>query len=245
MFEFPLQFTLWCYLLNAASHNHHTYPDGTKIMPGELITSYGKLAVACGMGIKSVRTNLKHLRNSGRLAYQPTHRHTKVTILNWHSYQSDPRPPGTPRDTPSTMQGAHDGHTMGTQGATTKNSNPNSNPKEESELPPEARQCAALLRDLILENDEKARTPKDLTPWADAIDKLHRIDGRDWDEIEAVIRWCQDDSFWWKNILSGSKLRKQFTQLLASSKEPKPVKPGQEPWRKYCEDPMEDAQQCE
>lgn len=232
LFEFPLQFTLWCYLLTKASHNHHTYPDGTKIVPGELVTSYGKLAAACGMGVKSVRTNLKHLKNSERIAVQPTHRNTKITVLNWESYQVKGEAAVTVPDQPKTLDRAQTGHGPGTQRATTKNSNSNSHPKEERELPPEARQHAALLRGLILENDEKARVPKDLTAWADTIDKLHRIDGRDWAEIEAVIRWCQDDSFWWKNILSGKKLRKQFTQLRAAER----VRPpGKEKWREALE----------
>jgi len=40
-----------------------------------------------------------------------------------------------------------------------------------------------------------------------------RIDGRKANDIKAVIEWCQKDDFWYKNILSCSKLRKQFDQL--------------------------------
>ena len=93
--------------------------------------------------------------------------------------------------------------------------------KAKAELPDEARRLALLLRSLILKNDAKARVPGEdrITSWVGAIDKLNRIDGREWVEIEAVIRWCQQDSFWWKNILGGEKLRKQFTQLNAQMRE--------------------------
>ena len=40
-----------------------------------------------------------------------------------------------------------------------------------------------------------------------------RIDGREIENIKKVIDWCQNDSFWYTNILSASKLRKQYDQL--------------------------------
>ena len=40
-----------------------------------------------------------------------------------------------------------------------------------------------------------------------------RIDKRTPEEIEEVIRWCQNDSFWQANILSTKKLREKFDQL--------------------------------
>jgi uncharacterized protein YdaU (DUF1376 family) len=71
---------------------------------------------------------------------------------------------------------------------------------------------ANLLSDLILASDSKAKTNP--AGWALDIDKLHRLDGRERDEIEAVIRWCQADSFWQPNIRSGKKLRDKFDTLL-------------------------------
>lgn len=51
--------------------------------------------------------------------------------------------------------------------------------------------------------------------WADAIDKVNRIDGRPWPEIAKVMEWCQYDSFWQANILSGAKFREKYPQLLS------------------------------
>jgi len=90
------------------------------------------------------------------------------------------------------------------------------NPKEFSPNSDEFR-LAKLLYDLILENDPKAKNPK-LPNWAADIDKLHRLDGRSFEEIEAVIRWCQQDDFWHTNILSAGKLRSQFQQLILKMK---------------------------
>ena len=49
--------------------------------------------------------------------------------------------------------------------------------------------------------------------WCDDINKINRIDKRDWKEIEIIIYWCQKDKFWQNNILSANKLRKQFETL--------------------------------
>lgn len=51
--------------------------------------------------------------------------------------------------------------------------------------------------------------------WAKDIEKLHRIDNREWGEIESVLRWAKADSFWSGNILSGSKFREKFPTLIA------------------------------
>jgi len=52
----------------------------------------------------------------------------------------------------------------------------------------------------------------------EAIEKLHRIDGVDYQEIEAFIEWLHHSdseraAFWRANILSGEKLRKQFFRV--------------------------------
>lgn len=51
--------------------------------------------------------------------------------------------------------------------------------------------------------------------WGEDIEKLIRLDEREEHEIAKVIRWCQADSFWQSNILSGAKLRDKYPQLVA------------------------------
>lgn len=52
-----------------------------------------------------------------------------------------------------------------------------------------------------------------LQRWAYDIDLMIRVDKITPTRIVKVIDWCQGDSFWWKNILSTYKLRKQFQNL--------------------------------
>ena len=71
-----------------------------------------------------------------------------------------------------------------------------------------------LLRDLILRRDENSRCKNaDMQKWSKEIDLLHRKDNRSYENIEKIIRWCQQDTFWKANILSTHKLREKFDSL--------------------------------
>jgi len=73
---------------------------------------------------------------------------------------------------------------------------------------------AELLFSLIREWKPNYREP-DLQKWAIHIDRLIRIDERTAAQVEHVVRWCQQDTFWRTNILSAEKLRKQVDVLEA------------------------------
>lgn len=61
-----------------------------------------------------------------------------------------------------------------------------------------------------------SRTPKQLEAWASDIEKLHRIDKRDYEGIESVIEWAKEPTcFWACNIISGKKLREKFPTLVS------------------------------
>jgi|GEM_PF-6293345 len=84
---------------------------------------------------------------------------------------------------------------------------------------PEAFRLSGLLADLIQVNNpgntslRKGKREATEKKWAADIDRLIRLDGKLPEEIERVIRWCQSDSFWKSNILSGAKLREKWDHL--------------------------------
>jgi len=63
-------------------------------------------------------------------------------------------------------------------------------------------------------NMPKFKEPKILN-WVKQIEKIHRIDRHDYGEIRSMICFAQNHNFWWKNILSPEKLRKQWERLEA------------------------------
>lgn len=94
-------------------------------------------------------------------------------------------------------------------------------PKPKSKhLSSEALRLSTLLADKILENNPSHRDlsngkrDKAINRWGADIDKMIRLDNRPEIEIESVITWCQENSFWRKNILSGEKLRAQYDKLI-------------------------------
>ena len=56
---------------------------------------------------------------------------------------------------------------------------------------------------------------KTLQRWSKDIDKMIRIDKRNVCAVWNMIIWCQHDDFWFPNIQSATKLRKQYDQLAA------------------------------
>jgi len=76
----------------------------------------------------------------------------------------------------------------------------------------DAFRLAELLLSLILARKPDFKKPN-LQGWAKDIDRMIRLDKRTPEQIEAVIRWCQQDLFWQSNILSAAKLREKFDQL--------------------------------
>ena len=78
---------------------------------------------------------------------------------------------------------------------------------------PKAKEMAELLFSLHKQADPKAKKPN-IDSWADDIEKISRLDGRSYDDIEKVIRWVKTPgNFWFANIMSGKKLRLQFSRL--------------------------------
>lgn len=87
--------------------------------------------------------------------------------------------------------------------------------KEESEESKTAKQLATRLFNWIKKNyPNREHDPKYIANWAIDIEKIHRIDKKDWQQIIDVIDWSQKNEFWHKNIKSGSKLRAKFNDLL-------------------------------
>lgn len=75
-----------------------------------------------------------------------------------------------------------------------------------------------LLISLIEKNTPEWTLKGNKETWAEHIEKLHRIDGRTYEQIEYMIRWTQADSFWRQNILSTAKLREKFNDLIPKLK---------------------------
>jgi hypothetical protein len=76
---------------------------------------------------------------------------------------------------------------------------------------PEATRLCTVLADLVEANGSKR--PQITQRWLDEADRLVRLDKRPVEEVESLLRWSQDDSFWRANVLSMVKFRAQYDTL--------------------------------
>ena len=82
-------------------------------------------------------------------------------------------------------------------------------------------QLSKKLLDYILINNPNYKMPN-LQNWAQHIDYMIRLDKRTPEQINDIIVFSQEDSFWKSNVLSTEKLRERFDQLWIKKKNGKP-----------------------
>ena len=80
----------------------------------------------------------------------------------------------------------------------------------------EDRGLAVHIHKKIKELNPKAKDPN-IDKWANEIRLMRERDKRSHEEIIDIFTWANNDPFWRTNILSPSKLRKQFDQLTIKS----------------------------
>lgn len=82
-----------------------------------------------------------------------------------------------------------------------------------------AKQLAELLALRILENNSESELKHErvrkrrIVSWTTELERMIRLDGWSEEKIQELIEFSQRDSFWYSNILSAVKLRKQRDQL--------------------------------
>lgn len=217
----PEQKVILITLLLMANHDEKEWEwNGKKFKckPGQFVTSLNSIVKKAGKGIsiKNVRTALEKFKNYEFLTYESAKTGRLITILNYNVYQCKENKTG--KDTGK--QVAKDRQRTGKQVATNKNDKnvrSNNYMSDSNEY-----RLASYLFKFIKRNNPKTKEPN-LQKWSKTFDYILRIDKRDIEDVKNVIKFCQDDSFWLKNILSPDKLRKQYDRLLLEMRKPKKV----------------------
>ncbi|WP_334351916.1 DNA replication protein DnaD [Companilactobacillus sp. HBUAS56257] len=75
---------------------------------------------------------------------------------------------------------------------------------------------AQSLLSKIEEQNPDHKKP-DLQKWANDIRLMHEQDNRSYDKIQKMIDWSQNNDFWSSNVLSATKLRKQYDTMAAQA----------------------------
>jgi hypothetical protein len=57
------------------------------------------------------------------------------------------------------------------------------------------------------------KSPNITEKWVHDMEKIIRLDGRTYQQVDACIRWSQQNDFWKANILSPGKLRAKYDTM--------------------------------
>ena len=164
---------------------------------------------------KPVDRALKELVYIGAITIQ--HRHTEQGDLQSNLYTVLSIPiGGDEKLSTSPLYGPHGSSrkeaTVGTESSQIMKANlSESQDNEKADFKIEIITLCNLLADLMVGNGVKRPTVSG--KWLSDMDKLNRIDEKTFEQIEAAIRWSQNDSFWSSNIHSPAALRKQYEKM--------------------------------
>ncbi|MGG0794558.1 hypothetical protein ABE137_11195 [Brevibacillus laterosporus] len=228
---------LWLICLTEASYKAREQIVGKQVVelePGQFVTGRFRLAEIYNSGLSSEQQIppetlwrwIKGLEKAQFLIIKSTNKFSVVTIANWAIYQQD-----QPTNEQQNDQQVNNKCTTDEQQVNTNKKEKNvknlkdSRPKRNRiyDEGSDAYILAKYLRDRILRWKPNAKVPNEspegLMSWAEGMRKLMELDKRDKKDIQLVIQWATDDTFWQKNILSAAKLREKYDQLEGKMKQ--------------------------
>ena len=218
IFNNPHLLKMWMWCLLKASHKEHDLMVGlkeVKLKEGQFVTGRNKGSSELNVNPSTWYKHIKSLEKMEMVSVESNNKFTIVTVENWSIYQDSEREKEQQKNNKIT--------TKEQQNNTNKNVKNGKNEKTIVETPTkfnkesiEYKLSERLYRNILL-NDDKTKKPN-LDNWAVHIDRLIRIDNRSIGDIEDVIDFVAEDEFWKTNILSTSKLRKQFPQVYLKAK---------------------------
>jgi predicted transcriptional regulator len=184
---------------------------------GQLVTGIDKVSSDTGITQQRIRSRLRTLENLGMITRKTTNKFSIITIRNYDQYQKTgggEKQADQQAEVTKCLIGLPQQSSNNQATAYKKLKNKRIYVEDSDEL----RLATLLLGEVQKNRQQRGLSPvkqPDLQSWAWDIDLIVRVDRKEPEQIERVIRWCQGDDFWWKNILSTTKLRKQFDRLEA------------------------------
>lgn len=142
---------------------------------------------------------------------------------SWMKEKCDEETPKeTPKETPRKHQIGKNGSTIPIKPLNTSSLKKKKQETSESAEADPVRRQAAELSSSLFQSIKKIKPDALLKTdmWETHLERMLRIDKRDFDIAKKIITWLPTSSFWSKNILSAEKFRTQFDKLELAMKEP-------------------------
>jgi len=183
--------------------------------------SDGTLAELLGLeNVEDFRKALKKMQKYSKISINKS---KVIKILNWKKYQSEYK-----------RQSLYRGKLQENNNFDSNESNSlelDIDKEEDKDMVTAKYYDAHLALASLMEKGIKQRLPKHklagdyLDRWANVFRLMEEVDKENLDDIKAVIQAVYNDDFWYKNILSAEKFRKQYGRLFEDLKDKKQSNP--------------------
>lgn len=232
----PVSFRIFFYILGHAVFSEEGIEQaGVHVKRGQYLISLRRLqdelSYREGRGnavkrypLTTIQRKIKRLVKEGQITEKRTEYGTLFTVVNYASYQ------GLENYKNSSVEQRRNSNGTATEQRWNNNKNEermlknDKNDKNDSTLRSKLKfetkhmKLAELLFNKIKVNQPNFKEPN-YESWANTFRLMIDRDNREGKEIQDLIIWCQGHHFWYKNILSPSKLRKQFDRLQLEMKD--------------------------
>jgi len=204
------------YCLMKATHSEHKQLVGKQFVDlekGQFVFGRKKAALELNMKESTVRDYINLLKQDNAIRIKSTNKFSIITIVNWEVHQHEDDDDRQQNDSKMTTERQ--------QNDTNKNVKNVKNVKNNSRkyiYDDTHYNLAEHFYKRILENNHEHKEPN-LEKWASDIRLMMERDNRNEEQIKYLIDWVQNDDFEMANVLSPSKLRKRFDQLVIKIKQ--------------------------
>lgn len=223
----PNYLKLWMYCLFKAGYKEREILLGNtmiKLSVGQFVTGRKVLTDEMNKGVKpeqklsekSWERYLKNLEKWEMLTIEVTNKFSVVTVVKYGVYQNKTDEVDQLVD----QQVTNKCPTTDQQVTTNNKVNKVNKVKKEPSSPKFSTsdmENSKLLFEKMLENNPDIKQPN-FEKWASDFRMIRERDQKTDVQIKYLINWTQNDEFWKSNILSPSKLRKQWDQLVIKAK---------------------------
>ena len=206
----------WVDLLIEANHAENRFDiNGTLITVarGQQARSQLTLSKEWGWSINKVKRFLKRLESGNMIVIETNQLTTLITICNYSNYQ-DSEKQNESTDEKQTDQRPSNGRITNNNVNNVNNDNKTTSSKK-LRFSDNDMKLAEFMSGRIKKLYPEDSQPKhNLEKWADTIRITVEQDKRTHKQLQDVFIWANQDSFWQKNLLSPTKLREKYSDLI-------------------------------
>ena len=199
---------IWIYILGNVNHTDNEY-----FKRGEGFFNLSREISLLGEDVtyNKIKSFLQYARKKEIITTRKTTRGIVIKVLKYNENQGFKSSSTTTRTTTEPQQNHNRTTTISKNEKNVKNEKNIIVSKKYSD---KDIKLTKLLFNLMSENYSFIKEKEIKISEYETMNKIHRLDKYDYQDIELIIRFSQQDDFWKQNIRSVSKLRKQFETLL-------------------------------